>query len=177
LTIADTFFRNCTIESDIYEHLGYFVDTCKELDAARVIELGVRDGVSTTAWLYGLLRTDGRLWSVDIQPAPPIESDWWTFIQGSDTDPAVFRQLPDSVDVVFIDTSHTYEHTLAELAMYAPLVRTGGRILLHDTEVEHPDFTDDHDFPVKRAVELFCQANRYVWSNRTNNNGLATIEV
>lgn len=173
----DLYERNRNTASDIFEHLDYFVELCTELQAQSVIELGVRGGVSTSAWLYGLEHSDGHLWSVDIVDQPAIESVRWTFVKGSDTDPAVLVQLPVSVDVVFVDTSHRYEHTLEELNLYLPRVRSGGRIVLHDTEVESPDFTNEHEFPVKRAVELFCSANGLNWSNRENNNGLATVEV
>lgn len=177
LTVTDQFFRNIEMSSDINEHLCFMVDVCIEVNAKKIIELGVRQGVSTTAWLHGLDQTDGHLWSVDIAGRPEVHSSRWTFIQGSDTDVATLDQLPDEVDVVFIDTSHTYAHTVEELALYFPRVVSGGRIVLHDTEVESPDGTDDNNYPVKRAVEQFCDANGLTWSNRTNNNGLACIEI
>lgn len=175
--IADLYEQNRASPSDISEHLETFVAICQELNAARVIELGVRDGISTSAWLYGLEQTDGRLWSVDVADPPAIDSDRWTFIKGSDTDPAVLARLPNSVDVVFIDTSHKYAQTLEELHLYFPRVGPGGRIVLHDTEVECPEHTTESGYPVKRAIELFCQVNGLVWTNQPNNNGLGIIEV
>lgn len=177
MTATEQFFRNCEIPSDIHEHLGYMVDLCIELNAQEIIELGVRQGVSTTAWLHGLDQTDGHLWSVDITGRPELHSPRWTFVQGPDTDPETLAKLPEMVDVVFVDTSHAYQHTIEELALYFPRVRPGGRIVLHDTEVERPDLTNEDNFPVKRAVEQFCDANDLHWTNRANNNGLATIEV
>lgn len=175
--IADLYAEAINSPSDIWEHLPTFVELCQQLDAQRVIELGVRYGTSTIAWLYGLGQHDGHLWSVDISDQPGLPAARWTFVQGDDRDPAVLAQLPDLVDIVFIDTSHTFAHTLTELKLYSPRVRPGGRIVLHDTEVEAPDLTDEHDFPVKRAIEQFCTTSGYVWSNRTNNNGLGIIEV
>ncbi len=166
--------------SDINEHLPILVGLCLSLNAKRVIELGTRGGVSTVGWLEGLERTDGHLWCVDISSSDPgLPSDRYTFIKGSDTDPDVLAQLPEMVDIVFIDTSHRYQHTLEELAIYYPRVRSGGRIVLHDTEVRRPDgwFDSEVEFPVKRAVELFCDANGLRWSNHENNNGLGIVEV
>ena len=179
MTIPELYEQRYTDASDINEHLPIFVGMCEQLDAKKVIELGVRHGVSTVGWLYGLERSDGHLWSVDQTAGPGLQGPRWTFIQGDDCSPEVLAQLPELVDVVFIDTSHRYTHTMQELALYAPRVRSGGRIVLHDTEVEHPDEAPDGEcpFPVKRAVELFCVANGFQWSNRENNNGLATIEV
>lgn len=169
--------EHCIRPSDIFEHLPTFVALCEQLDAKNVIELGVRGGVSTVAWLYGLEQTDGHLHSVDISAPPEIESDRWTFTRGNDVDPDLVSALPASVDIVFIDTSHTYEQTLQELALYVPKVRSGGVVVLHDTEVEHPDLTEDYNFPVKRAVELFTMANGLSWTNEPKCNGLGTIEV
>lgn len=178
-SLTDRYLELCDTPSDIYEHLPTFVRTCEELQARQVIELGTRSGVSTIAWLYGLELTGGKLWSVDIDRAPfaPKGFDHWSFIRGDDCTEEVFSKLPDKVDVVFIDTSHAYEHTLAELSLYHWLVRPGGRILLHDTELAHPEFVKGKAFPVKRAVTEFCEAEGYEWSNDPKCYGLATIQI
>lgn len=177
--LSRQFREACKTPSDIYEHLPVFVEICRELEATRVIELGTRGGVSTIAWLYGLKEQDGHLWSVDIDPAPELEFDGWTFIRGDDLDPQVVRALPDSVDVVFIDTSHAYEDTLAELNVYLRKVRPGGRIVLHDSELRRPQELTSRQppFPVKVAVEEFCTEETFEWTNLTNNNGLAIISI
>jgi predicted O-methyltransferase YrrM len=98
-----------------------------------IVELGVRGGVSTWAMLDGLPST-GTLYSVDIVDCvvpPRVSADpRWTFIVGDDMDPAVQAQLPAAADLVFIDTSHEYEHTVAELAW--ALTLTPARIVMHD---------------------------------------------
>lgn len=103
-------------------------------EAQSIIELGVRGGVSTWALLDGL-PYEGRMTSVDIVDVTPdlperITSDArWTFVCGDDLDPAVQRRLPRA-DLVFIDTTHTYEQTKAELALAERLCAS--RIALHD---------------------------------------------
>lgn len=101
--------------------------------ASTIVEFGVRSAVSTWAFLDGL-PGDGRMWSVDIVESrvPPrvYEDPRWTFIVGDDRDATVRAVLPDHADLVFIDTSHEYEHTVAELAIadsFHPNV-----ILMHD---------------------------------------------
>lgn len=178
MMLADLYTLRAKEESDIHEHLPRFVDLCVELEAKKVIELGVRSGVSTVGWLYGLEQTDGHLWSVDTAPAPDLPAERWTFIRGNDIDPDIVNQLPDNVDVVFIDTSHAADHTARELEAYLPKVRAGGRIVLHDTEVQHPDHVNvDPPFPVKTAIQQFTDMHRLFWSNHPNNNGLGIIEV
>lgn len=164
--------------SDIYLHLPTFVATVEELDAQVVIELGTRTGVSTVAWLHALESTGGHLWSVDIDAQPDIGTyDHWTFLRGDDCAETIYSRLPSRADIVFIDTSHAYEHTRMELSLYLWLVRPGGKILLHDTELAHPENTTGAPFPVRRAIEDFCAAEGLTWSNDPQCFGLGCIQI
>lgn len=165
--------------SDIHAHLGYMRDLVVELGALVVIELGVRAANSTVAWLAGLEATGGYLWSVDVAAAmTAIDHDRWTFVQGDDMHPAVMADLPPKADILFIDTSHQYQHTLAELRLYGPLVRAGGRIVLHDTELAHPDGDPDPEpYPVRRAIEDWCAETGHEWEERTGCWGLGVIST
>ena len=39
------------------------------------------------------------------------------------------------IDVIFIDTSHQYDHTLSEIRQFTPLLSTNGIIMFHDSNV------------------------------------------
>ncbi len=177
--LAELYRQRCNTPSDIYEHLPRFVEIVTERNAQHVIELGTRTGVSTIAWLYALERTGGRLTSVDIDEQPDI-GVWahWTFIQADDLDPDLVASL-DMADVVFIDTSHTWAQTLGELNVYRWLVKPGGVIVLHDTELARPEVSPPSDppFPVKRAVTGFCTAEGFEWTNNPRCWGLAEIVI
>ena len=168
----------CTNWSDIRAHIPALEQAASE--ATSIIELGVRSGVSTIAFLYAMreqvtpdmVGARGTVYSVDVDwPTGPFTGllseiaaeralGAWEFIHGDDLSPPVLDRLPDEADVVFIDTTHGYEQTLNELMIYKPLVNDGGRILLHDVMLEHPVTApgDDPRFPVKQAVEKFCGA-------------------
>lgn len=178
MTLKAEYERLCETPSDIYLHLPRFVHLVRTRNAKHVIELGTRTGVSTVAWLFGLEGTGGKLISVDIDPPPPIgEFDNWTFIQGDDTSPEVIGQL-DEADIVFIDTSHLYHHTRVELAIYRHLVRPGGLIVCHDTQLERPEGAPLRPrFPVRTAILEFIQEEGLSWTEHPECWGLGVIEV
>lgn len=174
--------RVLTTPSDIQGHLKYLHDLAIGMNAQRVIELGVRHGTSTIAWLHALEQTGGWLYSVDINPCPAIPFGTvagWEFHQGSDMDPTILGCLPTEVDIVFIDTDHLYDHTLAELDAYVEHVRPGGVIVCHDTELEWSPFdrTRRWRYPVRKAIERWVGDRPDIVEWRSGCYGMATIHL
>lgn len=160
-TIAEEYERRCVEKSDIADHLPRLYAEAVRYPGVRVLELGVRSGNSTAAFLWAAERVDGHVTSVDLQ-APTVPTFWhdsprWSLWVGDDLDLA--DVLPEC-DVLFVDTSHTYEQTTAELRAFWPKVRPGGVALLHDTELEAPEGDGfQPPFPVRLAIDEFCAAN------------------
>jgi predicted O-methyltransferase YrrM/GT2 family glycosyltransferase len=171
----------CQAQSDINEHLPTFYKLVQDLDAKKVVELGTRGGVSTVAWLAGVHQTDGHLWAVDLNPCPQQIADHprLTFTQGHDLDPFVLQQLPDDVDIVFVDSDHTYELTQAEIATFSKRIRPGGAAVFHDTAVrEHEHHTTEQPpYPVRTAVTEWAEAEGYEVVEYPNNFGLMVVTV
>lgn len=140
------------------------------------IELGVRKGNSTSALLSAMVATDGVLWSCDIDP-PDVPEDWltnpsWRFRRGDSVSPETLAWMPKSANLVFIDTSHTYDQTLAELRAYVPRVSGGGVVLCHDTQWLPPAISTPHpDGPVTDALSDFCRETGLKWTNRHSKPG------
>ncbi len=132
-----------------------------------IVEWGVRGGVSSWAFLDGL-PSDGVLFSVDILDCvvPPrvSEDPRWFFIVGDDLSPIVRAQLPPLADLVFIDTSHTYEQTAGELV--SALTFGARRIVLHDV----------NQSPVRQAVDEFIVREGWRMTGYEEPWGLATLE-
>lgn len=165
--------------SDIQGHLQFLHDVVTEERARRVVELGVRDGNSTSAFLSGLEQKrhgDAHLWSVDIVPINAPAAWWrsglWTFI--FDNDLKVRDYVPEDIDILFIDTSHHYDHTLAELRLYGPRSKT---ILLHDVDLERPHGAPrgDPPFPVRAAINAWLQETTRKVEFREGSYGLGVI--
>lgn len=150
------------------------------LPGARIIELGVRSGNSTCAFLAGIERADsgGSLWSVDISD-PPVPAWWrnlpyWHLLVADAASAQAAAHCPGEADILFTDTSHLYDPTLAELRAYAPRIRPGGVILVHDT---HTPGTDQAWPDVPRALDDWCAASGMSWYGHPDWNGLGVIEV
>ena len=130
-----------------------------------VLELGVGPGYSTQKILQAL---GGKgLWSVDISPCTGIREriseDYpdWVFIQEDDRKLKWTRK----VDLIFIDTSHQYEHTLEELEKYSPYAQHW--IFLHDTR-SNPQVED--------AIKTFLLTDEnWAWSEWEHGWGLALL--
>ena len=146
--------------SDIQGHLEFMHDLVVAEDAKTVLELGVRDGNSTAALIAAVDKTDGHLWSVDVNPIPEVPawvtSGRWTTLLGDDLTVVYSYNLPQQFDIVFIDTLHWFHHTLAELRLYAPKTNI---VLLHDTELEHPwqQPAGEPAFPVREAIKHYVE--------------------
>jgi len=180
--------------SDIQGHLQFLHDQAVSRPNPRLLELGVRSGNSTAVLLYAASRADGHLWSVDLE-APRVPSWWaytglWSLIVDDDLKlaeeaavepPDPLRQgwrLPDGVDLLLLDTSHAYDHTLAELRAYVPRVRPGGVVCCHDTELETPELVGPQPpYPVAKALDAYCAEAGLSWSNRPGSYGMGVIEV
>jgi cephalosporin hydroxylase len=163
----------CGQSSDISLHLPFLYDSAQ---GGTVIELGVRTGNSTAAFLAA----GAEVWSVDTED-PAVPGEWhenprWHFLCGDDLDPEVLAALPATAGVVFIDTVHTYDHTLAELRAYAP--RASRLVLLHDTQWV-PGMVDagTPTGPVAQAIDDYCAEAGLEWRNRPGSFGLGVIEV
>jgi len=107
-----------------------------------IVELGVRGGGSTLALAYAAKLSNADMISVDIEdrsgmlPKDILPPDQWTFVQSDDVRfaerfPALYPTL--TVDVLFIDTSHTFEHTVKEINSWFPLLSKTCKVFFHDT--------------------------------------------
>jgi len=184
-TLRDGYLDRLSKWSDIQEYLPFLHETAKSYKKVRVLELGARKGNSTLAFLAAAEATDGHVTSGDIDNIamhkdgmfPWRKNPRWTFIHGHDMDPAVQAQLPDEVDVFFLDTSHEYGHTLAELRAYMPRVASGGIALFHDTNKSgwggNPPLKDVPE--VAQALDAYCEETGLSWENLPGEFGLGVI--
>jgi predicted O-methyltransferase YrrM len=184
-TARDGYADRLSRDSDIREYLPFLFDTARSYPRVRVLELGTRRGNSTLAFLAAAEAVNGTVVSVDIDRVadePTGMLPWrkcpgWTFIRGDDRDEAVQARLPAQVDVLFVDTSHEYEHTLAECRVYVPRVTPGGVALFHDTAITATSWDPDGVFTVARALDTYCGETGRTWENLPGDCGLGIIRA
>ncbi|MBM3546562.1 MAG: class I SAM-dependent methyltransferase [Alphaproteobacteria bacterium] len=174
--------------TDVSDHLGTLFYEAVAQEPRLMVELGTRGGESTRALLAAAAHTGAHLLSIDIEPCGdipglPVElRSAWSFVQSDDV---AFgrdhfaawcqaRGLPAEAPVLFIDTSHEYEHTRKELDVWLPKVPAGGVAMFHDTAMDHAGFRNggtivfgwDNQRGVIRAIEerLGIQINERAYS-------------
>ena len=137
----------------------------------KILELGTREGVSTSAFLYGVEQNGGHVWSVDLNEKCREVfrgHDQWTFIHGNSLDVARLEEfgVPEELDLLFCDTVHTYEQVNLELKTWGPRVKPNGLILVHGIN-KYPQVQD--------ACEGYAKSNGLMFRARPGNGGLAVI--
>jgi predicted O-methyltransferase YrrM len=164
-------------ESDIVDHIGTLFFYALVLDARLIVELGTRGGESTRALLAAVATTGGKLLSVDVNDCagiglPDDLKQRWRFVKSDDVKfgREQFAQwcrdegLAPRIDILFIDTSHSYEHTVQEIDAWQRSVRPGGMMVFHDTNMGEGvfqrrdgsiDYGWDNDRGVIRAIQEF----------------------
>lgn len=145
-------------EADTSDCLEILYNSVRNYKVKTILELGVRRGFSTRALLLAAKDFGAHLWSIDKKtPWPPFIKEireakldkYWTFIKGND----LKVDWNQEVDLLFIDTVHTYNQLKAELTKYSGFAKT---IFIHDTKEKrfgnyrqalldflknHPEFT------------------------------------
>jgi cephalosporin hydroxylase len=116
-----------------------------------IVETGVARGGSVvfSASILQLIGADGLVAGIDIDIRAPnrlaIERHSLAhrirLIEGSSTDPRVVEEVralaaARAPVLVLLDSLHTRDHVLRELALYSPLVEKGSYVVVYDTVVE-----------------------------------------
>ncbi len=170
---------------DTKDHLRFLFEAVMGYFSPVVIELGVHVGNTTSALLAAAELTNGVLWSADVaadtpELVPPefLASPVWHLLIGDDCSPEVLAQMPVACDVLFVDSFHTTEHTLAVMEAYIPRVLPGGVALFHDTEWEHPDVQLPGPTGVVAAgIMQYCSRHGLTWENHPGCYGLGVIRL
>jgi predicted O-methyltransferase YrrM len=99
-----------------------------------ILELGVQKGRSTKKFLELCNKNNGKLFSVDLDDCSNVSKDKrWKFFQTRDDNFEFIKsQIPNKIDVLFIDTLHEANHVKKLFYEYYPLLNINGYIFIDD---------------------------------------------
>ena len=106
----------------------------KNIDKPFILELGVREGVSTKMFLDVCDQNNGNLISVDILDCSKVSSNpRWKFIHSSDDNfELINKLLNQKIDILFIDSLHEPNHVRKVFYNYFNFVKINGLIFIDD---------------------------------------------
>jgi len=106
----------------------------EKIDNPIILELGVQQGRSTKKFLEICEKNNGKLFSVDIDDCSNVsKSNNWKFFKTRDDNFEFIKtQIPNEIDILFIDTLHEAEHVKKLIYAYYPLIKKNGYIFIDD---------------------------------------------
>ncbi len=179
----DNDFFQASNNSDISEHLSTIYSICLARKPNTILELGTRGGESTRVFIKYCEKFSKFGMSVDLCTKPDwMSSKNWTHFVGDDIELGTkvhkSNVWPNGdvlkpIDLIFIDSSHEYDHTLKELGVYWDMLSTNGILVCHDTNLTDkftrkldgtPNIGWNNSNGVSRAIEDFFDF-KFNWNN------------
>ena len=167
----DEIQSHALIRTDVSDHLvTYFVEALSARPRL-IVELGVRGGESTFVFERVARLCRATLLSVDIQDC--LETTSYPDAHFVKSDDIAFagkfeawcsdHNVKPEIDVLLIDSSHLYEHTVQEIDCWFPFLSESAKVFFHDTNLKEiferrdgtRDFGWDNDRGVIRALEKY----------------------
>lgn len=140
---------------------------------SRIVQCGHFIGFSTLliGFMARRMRHKNALFSIDIDPSVTEFSQHWINTAGLQdyvrlvvSDSARSSLVSEAINylggkphLMFIDSSHECNHTLAELRLWVPHLQPGGFCLLHDVSIYASGFDSRGNGGVKEAFSIFAK--------------------
>jgi hypothetical protein len=106
----------------------------KKINNPIILELGVQKGTSTKKFLDICSNNNGKLFSADIDDCSKVSNDenWKFFHSRDDNFDFIKSNIPNKIDVLFIDTLHEARHVKKLIYGYYPLIKKNGYLFIDD---------------------------------------------
>ena len=118
-----------------YENkIKYIVELIKNIKNISILELGVREGISTKKFLDVCNKNKGNLTSIDIEDCSKVSNDKnWKFIHSSDDNfEKIDDIIPKALDFLFIDSLHEAKHVEKVFYHYYNFLKKEGICIIDD---------------------------------------------
>ena len=112
----------------------FFLYELKKIKEPKVIEFGVRFGLSTKRIIKICEENNGYLHAIDIDDCSKISnSKHWKFYKSRDDNfEYLDKFLPNNVDLIYLDSLHEAEHVKKIFYHYYQLLKVGGLFIIDD---------------------------------------------
>tara|TARA_B100000780_G_C20959745_1_gene383055 strand:+ start:82 stop:780 length:699 start_codon:yes stop_codon:yes gene_type:complete len=112
----------------------FFYKELLEYENPKILEFGVRHGVSTSLFLDVCNQKNGNLYSVDVEDySYQFKDEKWKFIQSKDDNfSKIELEIPSQFDIIFLDTIHKAEHISNIFYYYYKKLKVGGLFIIDD---------------------------------------------
>jgi len=112
----------------------FLIRDISDINELKILEFGVRHGITTKKFLKICEEKNGQLFSIDIDDCSSVsKSPNWTFIKSRDDNfDYIEKKIPKVFDVILIDSFHNAKHVKKILYYYYRKLKIGGRIFIDD---------------------------------------------
>ena len=116
------------------DKVDYIINLIKDIKEIQILELGVREGISTKKFLDLCKNNKGKLISVDIEDCSKVVSDEnWQFIHSNDDNfSKIDKFLKKNLDCLYIDSYHEPLHVEKVFNHYFDYLKIGGICIIDD---------------------------------------------
>ena len=171
-----------------YEHkIEYIVNLIKKIENINILELGVREGISTKRFIEVCNRNNGKLTSIDIDDCSKVLDDRnWKFIHSSDDNfDYIDKKIEKNFDFLYIDSYHEPNHVQKVFYHYFNFIKLGGLCVIDDiswlpyckNEYRDNEFTEITNKSIfNKILEIYNQnKNKFSLEFYFEGSGLAII--
>ena len=112
----------------------YLYDKIKNINNVKILEFGVREGVSTKLFVSLAEKNNGKVFSVDLDDySNLINSNTWNFIHSRDDNFELIKsKIDNEFDVILLDSQHEANHVKNIIYNYYDLLKKGGYFFIDD---------------------------------------------
>ena len=170
------------------DKVDYIVELIKDINSINILELGVREGISTKKFLEVCEKNKGSLTSIDIEDCSKVSNDKnWKFIHSSDDNfEFIDKQIKKDLDFIYIDSYHEPFHVEKVFYHYYNFLKIGGICIIDDiswlpyckNEYRDNEFSENINRSVfNKILEIYNQnKDRFSLEFYFEGSGLAIIK-
>ena len=112
----------------------FFMEELKLVKAPKIVEFGVRKGISTKMFIDICEKNNGFLHSVDCDDFTNVsDSRYWKFhLTRDDNFGYLDQEIPDGIDLFYLDSFHNANHIEKIIYHYYPKLKLNGQFIIDD---------------------------------------------